>query len=115
MVDNNENKSIEELEEELKRAKINAEINQLNNGGYSNNNERIKKAKTLKILSIVNLCIIPAVASFGITLLIQFILTIIHPGKSENQGLKIAAAVCTFCFLIIGSIICLIYANKEME
>ncbi len=77
--------------------------------------KRIKGAKTLRGLSIANVCIVPAILSFGITLLVQFILVLIHNGKEENQGLKIASAICTFFFFIIGSILTIIYANKEIN
>ena len=112
MTDQNKNISNmtnDELEKELNN------IKKISDNFEYQDSKRIKTAKTLRNIAIANLCIIPIIFTFGILLFVQAVLVLIHKGKEENQGLKIAAGICTFFFLIIGSIITLIYANKEIK
>ncbi len=115
MSENQNQKTKEELQDELERAKLERELNEVKYGNAKENSQRYKSAKRLRLFSILDLCIIPAVLSLGILPLITWIFLLMHDAKEENTGLKIAAVILYLFFIIPGAVCTLIFANKEMK
>lgn len=114
-MNNNDQKSIEELEEDLKRAKLESEIKNYRTNNIPIADEKLfKKAKGIKTKGIVSLVLAFTIIGIFVTLILDLIcgIQILNTNWKDKELEDNKTIWGILCFILLGSISSIIFGSK---